>query len=63
MIVTDTFRMQKRNNTQRRKMKQRKTLSYSKNRENKRHHHRNIEVSFQEPKKGNKRRKEEWKKT
>jgi hypothetical protein len=56
--------MQKRNNTQRRKMKQRKTLSYSKNRENKRHQHRNIEVSFQEePEKGNKRRKEEWKKT
>ncbi len=45
-------------------MKQRKTLSYSKNREKKRHYHRNIEVSFQEePKKGNKRRKEEWKKT
>jgi hypothetical protein len=39
-------------------MKQRKTLSYSKNREKKRHYHRNIEVSFQEePKKGNKRRK------
>jgi hypothetical protein len=45
-------------------MKQRKTQSYSKNREKKRHYHRNIEVSLQEePKKGNKRRKEEWKKT
>jgi hypothetical protein len=68
MIVTDTFRIQNRNNTQEGKGKQNEAKKnpkvIAKTGRKKRHYHRNIEVSFQEePKKGNKRRKEEWKKT